>query len=156
MTTRSIVLVTTAMIVGPLAFLAFAMENRAQYASDGYLVVANWGGDSVLRYDQPTGAFDDIFVPKHSGGMNQPYGVVFGPHDHNLYVSTGEWAFEVAKYLDNNDEGRQHLTDVNEHAYGAPFEVVSEIDDNKIAASNLHVAYFQHPDRVHCSVTWTI
>ena len=70
-------------------------------------------------------------------------------------VSTGEWAFEVAKYLDNNDEGRQHLTDVNQHAYGAPFEVVSEIDDSKIAASNLHVAYFQHPDRVHCSVTWT-
>jgi len=57
----------------------------------GHLLVTNWGGDSVPRYDESSGAFVDAFVAKHSGGMNQPYGIVFGPHDHNLYVSTGEY-----------------------------------------------------------------
>jgi hypothetical protein len=70
-------------------------------------------------------------------------------------ASTGERALEVAKYLDDNDEGRQFVTDPNQHAFGAAFEVVSEVDSDQIAASNLHVAYFQHPDRVHCAVTWT-
>ena len=42
-----------------------------------------------LRYDGSTGAFVDTFVAKHSGGMNHPYGILFGPHDGDLYISTG-------------------------------------------------------------------
>ncbi len=64
--------------------------------SGGYLLVADFGGDTVLRYDGTTGAFVDTFVPKQSGGMNQPYGVLFGPDGNgdgrqDLYVSTGEF-----------------------------------------------------------------
>ena len=59
------------------------LENRF-CPSGGHLLVANWGGDSVLRYEESTGAFVNSFVPKHAGGMNQPYGVVVGPHDHKL------------------------------------------------------------------------
>jgi hypothetical protein len=66
-------------------------------------------------------------------------------------LTTGERAFQVAKYLDDNDEGR--LTDVSQLPT-APTSDVSSIDYDT-AASNLHVAYFQHPDRVHCDVTWT-
>src|SRR5262249_20345792 len=48
-----------------------------------------------LRYDGLTGAFVDTFVPRHSGGLNQPYGILFGPDGNgdgrnDLYVSTGE------------------------------------------------------------------
>jgi hypothetical protein len=69
-------------------------------------------------------------------------------------VSANKTAFEVAKYLDNNDEGREYLTTVSTTAYGAGFGVVSEIPhpNKPVAFSNLHVAYFQHPDRVHCTV----
>src|SRR5262249_12337146 len=57
--------------------------------ANGYLLVGDYDGNSVLRYNAATGAFVDEFVPKHSGGLNQPQGMVFGP-DHNLYVVSGE------------------------------------------------------------------
>jgi hypothetical protein len=59
--------------------------------SGSYLLVADFNRDCVRRYAGATGIFIDTFVPKHSGGMNQPWAVLFGPHDHNLYVSTGEF-----------------------------------------------------------------
>jgi hypothetical protein len=70
-------------------------------------------------------------------------------------LDTGDRAFEVAKYLDNNDEGREYRTAVNETSYGQPFAVVSEVTEDLMAASNFHVAYFQHPDRVYCEVTFS-
>ena len=66
--------------------------DRPGGGTDNFLLVADFNRDSVRRYDGVTGAFVDTFVPKHRGGMNQPWGVLFGPHDHNLYVSTGEFA----------------------------------------------------------------
>jgi sugar lactone lactonase YvrE len=56
--------------------------------SGSYLLVSSWNNDSVLRYDENTGAFVDTFVPRQSGGLREPFGVLFGP-DHNLYVSSG-------------------------------------------------------------------
>src|SRR5262249_21712256 len=59
-------------------------------------------------------------------------------------TTSGDRAFEVAKYLDDNDDGRQFLT-VESH------DIVSEILRNHSDTnSNLHLAYFQHPDRVQC------
>ncbi|MGH9661803.1 MAG: SMP-30/gluconolactonase/LRE family protein [Bryobacteraceae bacterium] len=60
-------------------------------SNGNYLLVANWGGDSVPRYNGTTGAFVDVFVSRRAGRLNYPYGILFGPHDQNLYVSTGEW-----------------------------------------------------------------
>jgi DNA-binding beta-propeller fold protein YncE len=60
--------------------------------TDDYLLVADWGRDTVRRYDGATGDFVDVVVSKHSGGLNQPWGTLFGPHDGNLYVSSGEFA----------------------------------------------------------------
>src|SRR6185436_7316269 len=45
----------------------------------------------VLRYDETSGAFVDVFVPKHSGGLTQPQFMVFGPHDGDLYVGSGHF-----------------------------------------------------------------
>jgi len=50
--------------------------------------VDSYDTNSVLRYDESTGAFVDTFVPKGSGGLYSPGAMIFGP-DHNLYVSNG-------------------------------------------------------------------
>jgi hypothetical protein len=55
--------------------------------SGGYLLVDSVNTDSVLRYDETTGAFVDAFVPSRSGGLRTPIGLIFGP-DHNLYVTS--------------------------------------------------------------------
>lgn len=76
-----------------VGLLNFTTEETAhgQGAGGGsYLLVSDWTRDTVLRYDGASGDFVDTFVPKHSGGMNQAYGILFGPHDGELYVSTGE------------------------------------------------------------------
>src|SRR5688572_21103865 len=68
------------------------LESRALLAADDYLMIPDFGRDSVRRYDGATGAFVDTFVPRRSGGLNQPWGALFGPHDGDLYVSSGEFA----------------------------------------------------------------
>jgi DNA-binding beta-propeller fold protein YncE len=85
---------TTRLITAVTALLCLDAAETGlgqQAASAGYLLVTDWGGDKVVLYDGATGEFVDRFVPKHSGGMNQPYGILFGPHDGNLYVSTGDY-----------------------------------------------------------------
>src|SRR5262245_50880243 len=66
------------------------LEDRLT-PSGGHLLATDWDIGSVLRYDETTGAFVNEFVPKHSGGLNHAYGVLFGPHDHDLYVSSGQF-----------------------------------------------------------------
>jgi sugar lactone lactonase YvrE len=64
------------------------LEDRLT-PSGGDLVVASFDSNSVLRYSGDSGAFIDTMVPKASGGLSQPFAVLFGPHDHDLYVSSG-------------------------------------------------------------------
>src|SRR5262245_41968358 len=66
------------------------LEDRLT-PSGGHLLVGDWDIGAVLRYSGATGTFVDAFVPKHSGGLNHAYGVLFGPHDHDLYVSSGQF-----------------------------------------------------------------
>src|SRR6266536_5288316 len=47
--------------------------------SGGYLFVDSYDTNSVLRYDESTGAFVDTFVPKGSGGLYSPGAMIFGP-----------------------------------------------------------------------------
>jgi hypothetical protein len=71
------------------------LEDRL--TPSGYLLVANYDTNSVLRFDEVTGApapsspgsSDATFVSKNTGGLYEPMGLVFGPQDHNLYVSSG-------------------------------------------------------------------
>lgn len=64
------------------------LEDRLT-PSGGYLLLDDLDHHSVLRYDESSGEFVDVFVPRHSGGLSAPYGMLFGPHDHNLYVASG-------------------------------------------------------------------
>ncbi len=79
-----------AMITTGLAAVAHAGPLQPAGGAIDYLLVSDYDTNSVLRYDAATGEFVDTFVPKHSGGLNQPQGLVFGPNDHNLYVASGE------------------------------------------------------------------
>src|SRR5262249_27609852 len=69
------------------------LENRRvpSAGTGSYLLVSSFKTDSVIRYDAATGAFVDEFLPHRSGGLNQPWSVLIGPHDHNVYVSTGHF-----------------------------------------------------------------
>lgn len=68
------------------------LEDRSlPSAGGGYLLVSSYKTDSVLRYDATTGAFVDEFIPHRDGGLNQPWGIVIGPRDHDVYVSTGHF-----------------------------------------------------------------
>jgi hypothetical protein len=69
--------------------------------------------------------------------------------------TTNQVTFSVAKYLDNNDEARQYLTKVSQNPYGKQFWVHAKTREGNSSPNNftnLHVAYFQHPDRVRCEV----
>src|SRR5262245_31413262 len=70
------------------------LEERCVPSAGGgtYLLVSDYKTDSVLRYDAATGAFADEFILHRSGKLNGPWGIVIGPHDHDVYVSTGHFA----------------------------------------------------------------
>lgn len=51
------------------------------------VLVSSFETNSVLRYDENTGGFIDVFVAPGSGGLNGPSGLAIGP-DHNLYVTS--------------------------------------------------------------------
>lgn len=64
------------------------LESR-DCPSGGHLVVASTDNDTVPRFDASTGADAGPYVTHRSGGLEDPFGVVYGPHDGNLYVSSG-------------------------------------------------------------------
>jgi DNA-binding beta-propeller fold protein YncE len=66
------------------------LEDR-DCPSGSYLFVSSYKTDNVLRYDATTGAFVDEFIPHRDGRLNQPWGIVIGPRDHDVYVSTGHF-----------------------------------------------------------------
>lgn len=69
------------------AALRAAVEAlEARLCPSGYLLVDSYDTNSILRYDEGTGAFLDTLVPKGSGGLDNPAGMVLG-RDLNLYVS---------------------------------------------------------------------
>jgi hypothetical protein len=59
---------------------------EARLCLSGYLVVASYDSNKILRYDESTGAFVDQIDPKNLANLNSPTCLVFGP-DRNLYVS---------------------------------------------------------------------
>jgi glucose/arabinose dehydrogenase len=71
------------------------LEDRL--CPSGYLLVTSSDTNSVMRYDEVTGApapsagnTGATFVSKNSGGLSQPTGLVFGPNDlSHLYVTSG-------------------------------------------------------------------
>jgi len=108
--------------------------------------IDGFGSDIFTAVGAPAGNYDNVtalFSTAPTGGIGGPGAFAFC---RIVNVTSGQSAFAIAKYLDNNDEGRQHQTDF----HGA---VLAETDEgDKENETSLHVAYFQHPDLVRCSV----
>ena len=63
--------------------------------ADTLLVSSSWT-NSVLEYDDTTGAFLGEFISPGSGGLNFPTGIAVGP-DGSVYVGSGD-SHEILKY----------------------------------------------------------
>ena len=108
---------------------ALAAGSPALGSPPDYLLVPSKDTDNVLRYDGVTGDFVDEFVRHKSGRLNQPVGLIFGPHDHNLYVSCGYYGGPgqlravlrydgtTGKFIDQFTEPG-HLEKVNQLLFG--------------------------------------
>ena len=59
-----------------------------EFGPDGNLYVCSWDTAEVKRFDGRTGAFLNNFVTSRSGGLDHPYGMMFGA-DGKLYIGGG-------------------------------------------------------------------
>src|SRR2546422_1012284 len=86
-------------VAGFIVGLAVTMGLGIKPASamPGDLFVSSYGNSSVMEYNGTTGAFITTFVPPGSGGLNGPFGLVFGPNG-NLFVSSYFNNFSVPEY----------------------------------------------------------
>lgn len=73
------------------AFHSADAGEPLQGSNRRYLLVPDYDKHNVLRFDAATGAFVDEFVPRQSGGLNLPWIALIGPHDGNIYVSSGHF-----------------------------------------------------------------
>lgn len=111
------------------------------------------GIDIFSAVGAPAGPYDNVtayFSAGPQGGESSGLGIIGYCWIRN--VTTSESTFAIAKYLDNNDEGREFQTAVSKSAFGRDFLVLAEIPNGDQSETNLHVAYFQHPDRVSCRI----
>jgi len=69
----------------PLAVIALLGLTARKAQAD--LLVGSFGTRSVLRYDETTGTFIDVFIPPGSGGLDFSDVLTFGS-DNNLYANS--------------------------------------------------------------------
>jgi DNA-binding beta-propeller fold protein YncE len=67
--------------------LALAALLVSEIDAHTELLVSSFNSNRVLRYNENTGAFIDVFVPNTNGALSLPHGLAFGP-DGNLYVAS--------------------------------------------------------------------
>lgn len=67
--------------------IASAILSLAPLKVEAALLVASRASNTVLRYDEQTGALIDAFIPAGSGGLNGPTSLALGL-DGNLYVTS--------------------------------------------------------------------
>jgi sugar lactone lactonase YvrE len=68
-----------------ILLVGMAMTVLNSWAQAELFVSNEQGDNSILRYDERTGAFLGVFIPAGSGGLVWPDGLLFGP-DGNFYV----------------------------------------------------------------------
>jgi hypothetical protein len=119
--------------------------------------IDGFGADVFTAVGAPFGNFNNVTALFSTAPFGGAGGAAAFGFCRIVNVTQNQEAFEIAKYIDNNDEGRQHQNDVSETSFGESFSVFAETDEGfKESASNLHVAYFQHPDRIRCSVRFDV
>ena len=68
-----------------ITIFTFALVSWSSNEVRADFFVSSINTAQVLEYNGVTGAFEDVFVPSGSGGLNGPYELVFGPNG-NLFV----------------------------------------------------------------------
>lgn len=87
--------------------------------SDGRLYVASGNTDAVLRYDLPSGAFVDAFVPPGSGGSDFPTFLLFRP-DARVYGAPTPNSFGAGATLAAQGFSSIATADLTLALHGAP------------------------------------
>jgi WD40 repeat protein len=107
--------------------------------AEAALLAASRASNSILRYDEQTGAFVDAFVPAGSGGLDGPSSLALGP-DNNLYV-TSYYNSSVLRYDGQTGafidvfipSGSGGLSSPESIAFGPDNNIyISGLDDNGI------------------------
>jgi hypothetical protein len=113
-----------------------SLEDRL-CPSGVHLLVGSYNTHGVLRYDGNTGAHVDTFVPRQSGGLREPHGVLFGPH-HNRHVR---------KAMDPVVASRFVLTGPSAVISGHGFELTVTAEDaaGKVATDYRGTVHFSVP-----------
>jgi streptogramin lyase len=97
----------------------------------GHLLVSEF--TSVLRYDQFTGAFMDVFVSPGSGGLDGASGISFGP-DGTLYVASFWGSREILRYNGKTGDFIDVFITAGSGGLGAPNDVTFGPDGNLYVA----------------------
>ncbi len=83
----------------------------------------------VLRYDQSTGAFIEVFVSPGSGGLDNAQGLTFGP-DGNLYVASFGGSRQILRYNGKTGDFIDVFVPSGSGRLGAPNDVTFGPDGN--------------------------
>jgi streptogramin lyase len=92
---------------------------------------------SVVRYDQFTGAFIDVFVSPGNGGLENATGMSFGP-DGNLYVASFGGSREILRYNGKTGDFIDVFVTTSSGGLGAPNDVTFGPDGNLYVADGFY------------------
>ena len=105
----------------PQATFTSQSESRLGPITNLYVVTQN--AANVMRFNYPTGAFMDFFIPDGGGGLTAPFHLTFSADPHSKLTYTvhrdclnnvddagGRWQIEGGKVLENG----KHVADYSE------------------------------------------
>ena len=106
--------------------------------------------DEVLRYDGTTGAFIDAFVTAGSGGLNNPYGILFGP-DGNLYVAS-DGNKKVKRYDGTTGAFIDNFVPAGSGGLNKPYDLLFGPDGNfyVVSSQSSEILRYQEIGRASC------
>jgi hypothetical protein len=92
--------------MNPVAKALILLSMIAALSSRAELFVSSHDNSRVMRYNETTGAFIDVFVPNFDSRIQYPHGLAFG-RDGNFYVASAgndtvvRYNGQTGQYIDN-------------------------------------------------------
>jgi WD40 repeat protein len=102
------------------------------FGPDNNLYVATQNASNVMRFNYPTGAFMDLFVPAGSGGLSEPFHLTFAIGSASTLTYTLQ-----PDCLNNVDDSA----------------MLWQIEGGKVLVNGTHVANYSSVKRVSCGTT---
>ena len=117
-----------------ITYVAGLLVLAASLPAAAGLLVGDRTGDSILRYDDATGAFLGVFVASGSGGLDTPQGMAIGP-DGNLYVSSQSTA-QILRYNGTTGAFLGVFVDAGTGGLSSPFDIVFNAAGDLLVANS--------------------